>query len=199
MFDGGAFDAEAVGSAASWKRALRRYDEANDGSGADDTDGGHAGAHDDHAHDHSHPPEVYGIDSFAYERARPFGPDALLGVLRDLPDGIVRAKGWLHVAGRITRCGSRVRDRKRTSISPADGWPPSTVSRASATATPASRRGTSGGTIGGRSWCSFAMSTKGRCATGSMTARPPEASDRHTVSASAENPFPGETKTELRL
>lgn len=71
------FDTDATGDRAGWKRAL-----------AED------------AHDHAHPPEVYGVDSFTYRRRRPFHPGRFHAVLRDLPPNVVRAKGPVWVAGR---------------------------------------------------------------------------------------------------
>jgi len=172
VFDRTAFDADAVGSAASWKRALGRHDGA-DGNGADNDD--HAGAtddtHDDHEHDHSHPPEAYGIDSFVYERTLPLAPDGLLGVLRDLPGGVVRAKGWLHVAGRPDHALRFSRAGREASVDIAGRWVASLDDETrDATATPASRSGTTGGATAGRSWClSAATWAKRRCATGSTT------------------------------
>ncbi|AFO57167.1 cobW domain protein [Natrinema sp. J7-2] len=55
---------------------------------------------DGHRHDHLHPPEEFGIDSFVYERHRPFHPERFHEWLRSFPDPVVRAKGYLWVAGR---------------------------------------------------------------------------------------------------
>jgi len=62
-------------------------------------DGGH-----DHGsegdHDHSHPEEAYGVDSFVYRRRRPFHPERFAALIADLPDALVRSKGVAWVAGR---------------------------------------------------------------------------------------------------
>ena len=85
ILDVGLFDEGEVGDLPGWKRAL-----------ADD----HDHTHDDaHAHDHRHPDEVYGVTSFTYRRRRPFHPDRIAALLRDLPDDVVRSKGTLWVAG----------------------------------------------------------------------------------------------------
>jgi len=42
---------------------------------------------------------VYGVTSFTYRRRRPFHPDRIAALLRDLPDDVVRSKGTLWVAG----------------------------------------------------------------------------------------------------
>jgi G3E family GTPase len=86
----GLFDEREVGKLPGWKRAL-----------ADDTAGDHGEGDDDHDHDHAHrhPDEVYGVTSFTYRRRRPFHPDRLAALLRDLPDDVVRSKGTLWVAG----------------------------------------------------------------------------------------------------
>ena len=107
ILDTGRFDAETVSDSASWKRAIDHHHE----HGEDDEDHSHDHGEDDHHedhdhddhhedHDHAHPPEVYGIDSFVYERREPMHPGRLLELLGDLPESVVRAKGHLHVAGR---------------------------------------------------------------------------------------------------
>ncbi|AGN01661.1 cobalamin synthesis protein/P47K [Salinarchaeum sp. Harcht-Bsk1] len=60
--------------------------------------------HDSHGdqdhHDHDHPEAVYGVDSVAFRRRRPFHPQRLLAVLGDLPPAVVRSKGLFWAAGR---------------------------------------------------------------------------------------------------
>lgn len=91
----GRFDAQAVDSAASWKQAL----DAHHGDSTDEKMERGIPAEESHDH-HRHPPEVYGVDSFIYHRRRPMHPERLAETLKDLPTGIIRAKGLLHVAGR---------------------------------------------------------------------------------------------------
>ena len=111
LLDVGLFDERAVGDLPGWKRAL------DDGHGAEDSgEGGPTGdgdhSHDDH--DHRHPDEVYGVTSVTYRRRRPFHPDRLAAVLRDLPGGVARAKGTLWIAGsdlrqQVSQAGPSVR------------------------------------------------------------------------------------------
>ncbi|GAB6879565.1 GTP-binding protein [Halorubrum gandharaense] len=85
IFDRNLFDEAEVSHLPGWKRAL---------------EDGHD--HDDH-HGHRHPDEVYGVTSFTYRARRPFHPERIAAVLRDLPDGVVRSKGTLWVAGNDRR------------------------------------------------------------------------------------------------
>jgi G3E family GTPase len=109
LLDTERFDEGEVNDLPGWKRAL-----------ADD---GHAGG-DDHEHDgddhhgHRHPDEVYGVASFTYRRRRPFHPERLADLLRALPEGVVRSKGTLWVAGNelrqtVGQAGSSVRVEAR--------------------------------------------------------------------------------------
>ena len=91
----GRFDANAVDSAASWKQALDTHDRNHE-----DHDTTHHSHADESDAGHRHPPEIYGVDSFVYERRRPLHPERLAEILQDLPAEIIRAKGLLHVAGR---------------------------------------------------------------------------------------------------
>ena len=105
----GRFDRDEASNCARWKQALS----TDHGDGTDvDTDEHHesqteADDHshehgDDHdeAHDHSHPPAEFGVESFVYERHRPFHPERFSEWLHSFPDSIVRAKGHLWIAGR---------------------------------------------------------------------------------------------------
>ena len=91
----GAFDRDRMRSLPAWKRLL------------EDADGGEAGTehshdeHSDHAddHAHAHPDEVYGVTSFRYRRRRPFHPERVAAVFRELPPSVVRAKGTVWIAG----------------------------------------------------------------------------------------------------
>ncbi|MBZ6497198.1 GTP-binding protein [Natrinema longum] len=95
----GRFDQEAVNNAARWKRELstNHGDTTAEGTHEHDED---ETERDGHSHDHLHPPEEFGVDSFVYERHRPFHPERFHEWLRLFPDSVVRAKGHLWVAGR---------------------------------------------------------------------------------------------------
>ncbi len=89
------FDFDETGNSAGWIQRLK---------GVEDEAGGHADRHGhnhehDHKHDddheHRHPDEKYGISSFVYRRSRPFHPRRLKEFLDDLPDSVVRAKGFV--------------------------------------------------------------------------------------------------------
>ncbi|WP_436345063.1 CobW family GTP-binding protein [Natronorubrum sp. FCH18a] len=122
------FDPDRMGEIAGWQRALA--DERENGAGGDehdhdDGDSGHSHARgaDDHehdlgedgrGHDHRHPDEVYGVDSVVFRARRPFHPGRFASFLRELPDGIVRSKGIVWIAGRdvkidVSHAGPSVR------------------------------------------------------------------------------------------
>ncbi|VTT86782.1 Putative metal chaperone, involved in Zn homeostasis, GTPase of COG0523 family [Halorubrum sp. DM2] len=123
LLDVGLFDERALGDLPGWKRALADAEE-----GGDDADEAahddHAADHDDHAadhdHAHRHPDEVYGVTSFTYRRRRPFHPDRIAAILRDLPEGVVRSKGTLWVAGTEQRqqVGQAGRSVRVTALGP---------------------------------------------------------------------------------
>lgn len=94
LLDTGRFDPDAVADSPGWKQTLDAPTDTTEHN-AD-----HA-SHDDH--DHAHPPEVYGIDSFVYERHQPIDPDALQAFLSPPPEALVRAKGYIWVAGEDDR------------------------------------------------------------------------------------------------
>jgi len=95
LLDAGGVDADALATLPGWKRAIE--------------------ADDDHAdHAHAHPDEVYGVTSFTYRRRRPFHPERIASVLRNLPPAVVRSKGTLWVAGTdrrqsVSQAGSSIR------------------------------------------------------------------------------------------
>ncbi|WP_394740554.1 GTP-binding protein [Natronococcus roseus] len=67
-------------------------------------------------HDHHHDPqEEHGVTSFVYERDRPFHPERIAQLLSELPDELIRAKGFFWSAGRegvamgVDKAGSSVR------------------------------------------------------------------------------------------
>ena len=111
VLDVGLFDAGELGDLPGWKRALAD-DHGGHGHG-DGADGGDDRSdHGDHAH--RHPDEVYGVSSFTYRRRRPFHPERIGAVLRDLPPEVVRSKGTLWVAGteqrqQVGQAGASVR------------------------------------------------------------------------------------------
>ena len=90
------------------------HDEHGGGHDHDEHDGhGHDHGEEDH-HGHRHPDEVYGVTSFTYRRRRPFHPGRITALLRDLPAGVVRAKGTLWIAGsdlrqQVSQAGPSVR------------------------------------------------------------------------------------------
>lgn len=107
----GRFDIETTGRSAGWQRALDRHRdgrdhdhlsvEADDGDSESDHNHDHDPDGHDHGHDdHRHPPEEYGIESFVYDRYRPFHPERFADWLRSFPESVVRAKGLVWVAGR---------------------------------------------------------------------------------------------------
>jgi G3E family GTPase len=110
ILDVGLFDASELGDLPGWKRALAEG--GAHGHGEDDRD--EHGHREDGDHGHRHPDEVYGVTSFTYRRRRPFHPDRVAAVLRDLPPEVVRSKGTLWVAGtdqrqQVGQAGASVR------------------------------------------------------------------------------------------
>ena len=102
LLDRGLYEPGVAAERAGWRLALDAAEGDGDHAGAD-ADHDHSHAHDDHSHahgGHSHPQEEYGVTSFVYRRRRPFDPDAVAEFLADLPDGVVRSKGTMWVAGR---------------------------------------------------------------------------------------------------
>ena len=91
------FQRDAVEGGARWRKILDD-DEAENSHNHGHADHDHDHGHEDH--DHVHPPEEYGIDSFIYQRPAPMHPERLADFLRTTPENLIRAKGWLHVAGR---------------------------------------------------------------------------------------------------
>ena len=83
----GRFDIGETGNSAGWMQKLKSEE---------DHDGSHSHEHEDgHDHEHRHPDEKYGISSFVYRRDRPFHPRRIKEFLNDLPDTVVRAKGFV--------------------------------------------------------------------------------------------------------
>ncbi len=100
------FDRDAVEQSARWRKIFRsnedenhhEHEESDHKERHEHNQEGHDHSHDEH--DHAHPPEVYGIDSFVYQRSEPMHPERIAEFLRETPRNLIRAKGWLHVAGR---------------------------------------------------------------------------------------------------
>jgi len=72
----GRFDFEQVSQSAGWKQELQ------------------------HGHHHEAAAEEHGVSSFVYERRRPFHPERIARTLAELPDSVIRAKGFFWSAGR---------------------------------------------------------------------------------------------------
>ncbi len=86
----GRFDFEAAQNSAGWKHELQ--------------------------HDHHHDPqEEHGVTSFVYEQDRPFHPERIAALLQEMPDELIRAKGFFWSAGRedvamgVDKAGTSVR------------------------------------------------------------------------------------------
>ncbi|MFC6767948.1 GTP-binding protein [Natrinema soli] len=72
----GRFDFERASQSAGWKRELQE------------------------GHHHEAAAEEHGVTSFVFDADRPFHPERIARLFADLPDGIVRAKGFFWSAGR---------------------------------------------------------------------------------------------------
>jgi len=72
----GRFDFDRASQSAGWKRELQ------------------------HGHHHESAADEHGVTSFVFESRRPFHPERIARFFADLPDGIVRAKGFFWSAGR---------------------------------------------------------------------------------------------------
>ncbi len=117
LLDTERFEEDEVSDLPGWKRALADAGHGHDDHAHDDGETDDEHAHDDH-HGHRHPDEVYGVSSFTYRQRRPFHPERVADVLRDLPAGVVRSKGTLWVAGNdlrqtVGQAGSSVRVEAR--------------------------------------------------------------------------------------
>ena len=111
LLDSGRFDRD-IEQSARWKQTLESYEEdghdhseegGHNHGEKDGHDHGEEHGHDhseEHGHDHVHPPEEYGIESFVYQESRPMHPERLATFFETVPEGVVRAKGWIHVTDR---------------------------------------------------------------------------------------------------
>lgn len=119
VLDARRFDPEEMNRSAGWKQALAEYDEPDSGSshdthgqpddpadvalGSDEHSHSHAeesSEMNDHDHDHLHPPKEYGVESFVFNRQRPFHPERFHEWLESFPESVLRSKGHMWVAGR---------------------------------------------------------------------------------------------------
>ncbi|MFC6758108.1 MULTISPECIES: GTP-binding protein [Haloarcula] len=70
------FDFDEASQSAGWKRELQ------------------------HGHHHESAADEHGVTSFIFDADRPFHPERIARLFADLPDGVVRAKGFFWSAGR---------------------------------------------------------------------------------------------------
>ena len=90
----GRFDFEEATQAPGWKHEL---------AGSDPEDGDGDGVDHGHGHDHAEgrsAAETHGVSSFVYRELRPFDPERFDAWLDDWSGGVIRAKGFFHVASR---------------------------------------------------------------------------------------------------
>ena len=91
ILDTGRFDFDRASQSAGWKRELQE------------------------GHHHEAAAEEHGVGSFVFEADRPFHPERIATLLADLPDEIIRAKGFFWSAGRedvamgVDKAGQSVR------------------------------------------------------------------------------------------
>ncbi|MFC5277942.1 CobW family GTP-binding protein [Halorubrum rubrum] len=110
VLDTGRFDFEEAKRSAGWKRAIAESEaESGDGDGDDAAAAEHADddghVHGDHGHDHAGHDHAegaaaaHGVDSFVYRSGDPFEPGAFADWLGDWDGSVIRAKGFVAVAG----------------------------------------------------------------------------------------------------
>jgi G3E family GTPase len=91
ILETGRFDFDQASQSAGWKRELQE------------------------GHHHEAAAEEHGVGSFVFEADRPFHPERIAALLADLPDEIIRAKGFFWSAGRedvamgVDKAGQSVR------------------------------------------------------------------------------------------
>jgi G3E family GTPase len=76
VLDTGRFDFDRASQSAGWMRELQE------------------------SHDHETAAAEHGVTSFVFDAGRPFHPERIADLFADLPDGIIRAKGFFWSAGR---------------------------------------------------------------------------------------------------
>ena len=104
VLDTGRFDFEEAKRSAGWKRAIAESEvESGDGDEDDhaaDSDHDDNHEHGGHAHDHAEgAAAAHGVDSFVYRNEEPFAPGAFADWLDDWDGSVIRAKGFVAVAG----------------------------------------------------------------------------------------------------
>ncbi|MFC5971710.1 CobW family GTP-binding protein [Halomarina salina] len=84
LLDSGRFDLDTVSETDAWKHAVAHAEGEFDGEGG---------------HDHHDPATEYGVESFVVRARRPLDPGAFADFLRDFPEGVIRSKGIVWLAG----------------------------------------------------------------------------------------------------
>ncbi|MFD1513978.1 CobW family GTP-binding protein [Halomarina rubra] len=84
LLDSGRFDLDTVSETDAWKHAV-------------------AHAEGDGDHDHADPATTYGVESFVVRARRPLDPASFAEFLRAFPEGVIRAKGIVWLAGEDER------------------------------------------------------------------------------------------------
>ncbi|SMO67240.1 CobW family GTP-binding protein [Halorubrum cibi] len=100
VLDTGRFDFEEAKRSAGWKRAIAESEAETGDGGEGDDHADHEHAHGGHAHDHAEgAAAAHGVDSFVYRNGDPFAPGAFADWLGDWDGSVIRAKGFVAVAG----------------------------------------------------------------------------------------------------
>jgi len=84
LLDSGRFDLDTVSETDAWRHAV-------------------AHAEGDGDHDHADPATIYGVESFVVRARRPLDPEAFADFLREFPEGVIRSKGIVWLAGEDER------------------------------------------------------------------------------------------------
>jgi G3E family GTPase len=96
VLDTGRFEFETAKRSAGWKRAIA---ESEDADGMEEEHGDAEHEH-GHAHDHTEgAAAAHGVDSFVYRSGDPFAPGPFADWLDDWDGSVIRAKGFVAVAG----------------------------------------------------------------------------------------------------
>jgi G3E family GTPase len=125
------FDFDRARAAPGWKRALAGGTDPggshHDGEASAEVDAAHDHGHghaQGHDHDDGEPSaaERHGVDSFVYERSRPFHPGRFDAWLDDWDGDVVRAKGFCWVASRPTDVLGLSRAGPAVQVGPIGEW-----------------------------------------------------------------------------